>query len=188
MGALPVNTPLFSGNYNDLSDKPVIPTKVSELDNDFGYIVVESDPTVPDWAKQLTKPTYSKAEIGLGNVDNIQQASKSEFDSHSNNNSIHVTDSDKNNWNNKANVGDIPSSISQLDNDEEFIKNTVGNLTNYYLKSETYTRQEVQDLVSSVQSVQIQSVEVLPAIGESNIIYLVPKAGGTANNVKDEYI
>lgn len=28
----------FSGSYNDLSDKPVIPTKTSQLNNDSGYI------------------------------------------------------------------------------------------------------------------------------------------------------
>lgn len=30
----------------------------------------ETDPTVPSWAKEDTKPTYTKGEIGLGNVDN----------------------------------------------------------------------------------------------------------------------
>lgn len=39
--------------------------------------VVESDPTVPSWAKQPEKPSYSKSEVGLGNVDNVQQYSAS---------------------------------------------------------------------------------------------------------------
>lgn len=30
----------------------------------------ETDPTVPSWAKQSTKPTYTKEEVGLGNVEN----------------------------------------------------------------------------------------------------------------------
>lgn len=38
--------------------------------------VVEADPTVPSWAKAETKPTYSKGEIGLGNVDNTSDLSK----------------------------------------------------------------------------------------------------------------
>ena len=37
----------------------------------------ESDPTVPAWAKAKTKPSYSKSEVGLGNVDNVQQYSAS---------------------------------------------------------------------------------------------------------------
>ncbi len=36
----------------------------------------ESDPTVPEWAKAKTKPSYSKSEVGLGNVDNVKQYSK----------------------------------------------------------------------------------------------------------------
>ncbi|MCI7041692.1 MAG: hypothetical protein MR992_06130 [Lachnospiraceae bacterium] len=35
------------------------------------YLESESDPTVPDWAKQPTKPTYTKSEVGLGNVPNV---------------------------------------------------------------------------------------------------------------------
>ena len=37
----------------------------------------ESDPTVPEWAKAKTKPSYTKSEVGLGNVDNVKQYSKS---------------------------------------------------------------------------------------------------------------
>lgn len=35
----------------------------------------ETDPTVPAWAKESTKPTYTKDEIGLSNVDNVKQYS-----------------------------------------------------------------------------------------------------------------
>ena len=41
------------------------------------YITAESDPTVPAWAKASTKPSYSKSEVGLGNVDNVKQYSAS---------------------------------------------------------------------------------------------------------------
>ena len=37
----------------------------------------ETDPTVPSWAKASSKPTYTKSEVGLGNVDNVQQYSAS---------------------------------------------------------------------------------------------------------------
>ena len=37
----------------------------------------ETDPTVPEWAKAKTKPSYSKSEVGLGNVDNVEQYSAS---------------------------------------------------------------------------------------------------------------
>ena len=90
----------FSGSYNDLTNKPTIPTvnnatltiqkngsdvksftanassdvtanitvptKTSDLTNDAGFITgyTETDPTVPSWAKQSTKPTYTASEVG----------------------------------------------------------------------------------------------------------------------------
>ena len=40
-----------------------------------GY--TETDPTIYAWAKAAAKPSYSKSEVGLGNVDNTADASKS---------------------------------------------------------------------------------------------------------------
>lgn len=49
-----------------LPDTTVIPTKVSDLTNDSGFITsyTETDPTVPAWAKEESKPTYTADEIG----------------------------------------------------------------------------------------------------------------------------
>lgn len=65
MGALPASTK--------------IPAKTSDLTNDSGFITdyAETDPTVPAWAKESVKPAYTKAEVGLGNVDNVKQYSAS---------------------------------------------------------------------------------------------------------------
>lgn len=43
-----------------------IPSKTSDLTNDSGYITsyTETDPTVPEWAKADTKPTYTASEVG----------------------------------------------------------------------------------------------------------------------------
>ena len=62
-----------------LIDAIVIPTKLSQLTNDKGYLTgyTETDPTVPAWAKSASKPAYSKSEVGLGNVDNVRQYSAS---------------------------------------------------------------------------------------------------------------
>ena len=51
----------FSGDYNDLTntpDIPTVPTNVSAFTNDAGYITgyTETDPTVPAWAKETNKP------------------------------------------------------------------------------------------------------------------------------------
>lgn len=41
-----------------------IPRKVSDLTNDSGFLTTETDPTVPAWAKQSTKPAYTASEVG----------------------------------------------------------------------------------------------------------------------------
>lgn len=63
--------------HSDIRD--AIPTKVSDLTNDSGYITgyTETDPTVPSWAKAASKPSYTKSEVGLANVDNVKQYSAS---------------------------------------------------------------------------------------------------------------
>lgn len=70
------------------------PTKVSSFENDSGYLTehqsladyVKTDDSrlsdsrnakdVYSWAKAATKPTYTKSEIGLGNVDNTSDKDK----------------------------------------------------------------------------------------------------------------
>ena len=57
----------FSGDYDDLTNKPTIPTvptDVSAFNNDAGYLTSETDPTVPAWAKEENKPSYTASEVG----------------------------------------------------------------------------------------------------------------------------
>lgn len=62
-----------------LIDAITVPTKVSQLMNDAKYLTssTETDPTVSAWAKASSKPSYTKSEVGLGNVDNVKQYSAS---------------------------------------------------------------------------------------------------------------
>ena len=95
---------------------------------------------------------------------------------------------------------DIPSKLSDLVNDEGFIKNTVSNLANYYLKSETYARTEtytqtevqalIADAVSKVSGkLNISVVDALPTSDISTTtFYLVPKETAQEKNLYDEYI
>ena len=53
-----------SGDYDDLINKPEIPSKTSDLQNDSNFLTQETDPTVPSWAKQPTKPSYTAQEVG----------------------------------------------------------------------------------------------------------------------------
>ena len=66
-------------SYAKKSEIPTVPTKVSAFTNDAGYLksYTETDPTVPSWAKASSKPSYTKSEVGLSNVDNVKQYSAS---------------------------------------------------------------------------------------------------------------
>lgn len=70
---IPTNVSAFTNDagyltaHQDISnkaDKDEIPTNISQLENDSGYLTSETDPTVPAWAKQAQKPTYTAAEVG----------------------------------------------------------------------------------------------------------------------------
>lgn len=58
------NVNLTPANIGALPDSTVIPSKTSDLTNDSGFITTETDPTVPSWAKQTTKPSYTASEVG----------------------------------------------------------------------------------------------------------------------------
>ena len=88
-----------------------------------------------------------------------------------------------------ANKEDIPTKVSQLTNNSGFITNAVNNLTNYYLKSETYTKSEVQQLLSTISSLKLEVVTNLPTTNiSSNTIYLKPLDSAKENNIYEEYI
>ena len=72
----------------------------------------------------------TKAQVGLGNVVNVEQASKSEFNFHSQNSTIHVSSVDKNRWNN--------AQLTKLTNDNGSAKTATGNWDNY-VESGMYT-------------------------------------------------
>ena len=81
----------------------------------------------------------------------------------------------------------IPSKTSDITNDSGFITNAVNNLINYYLKSETYSKSEVNDLIGALSALTLEIVETLPVSDIStSTIYLVPVEGET--NVYMQYI
>lgn len=63
------NVQLNASDVEALPASTTIPTKTSDLTNDSNFITsadipAESDPTVPSWAKQTTKPSYTAQEVG----------------------------------------------------------------------------------------------------------------------------
>ena len=67
--------------------------------------------------------------------------------------------------------------------------NSVNDLVNYYLKSETYTKTEVDNIASAIKNSRFEVVNTLPTTDiQTNVIYLVPRSSSETNNIKDEYI
>lgn len=75
------------------------------------------------------------------------------------------------------------------DTDDIYVTKTVNDLVNYYTKTETFTKQEVNNLISAITTMDIQVVQTLPTEDISTTtIYLVPKTTAEQNDAYDEYI
>ena len=69
---------------------------------------------------------------------------------------------------------DLKTKLSELENDTAFITATVENLKNYYLKTETYSQEEVNALISNINKLTAEVVTELPSTDIStSTIYLV---------------
>ena len=158
VGALPDDTP--------------IPSELADLSEDSTHRTV-TDTEKTDWnakADISDLPTVNNSTITI-------QKNNQNLDSFTLN-----QDSNK-----SINIS-VPTKTSDLQNDNSFITNTVNNLANYYLKTQTYTQAEVDALIQATINGRFQKVNSLPASGEPNVIYLVPKTTTQTNNVYDEYI
>lgn len=145
-----------TGNYNDLLNKPNIPSKTSDLTNDSGYITNTVD-NLTNYYKKAE--TYNQTEIDnlLGNKANTSdiptKTSQLTNDSGYITNEVdnltnYYTETEVNNLlNSKADTSQIPTKVSELDNDTGFITNSTNELTNYYKKTETYNKTEVNNLL-----------------------------------------
>ena len=74
-----INKPLSAAQgvaLKALIDAIAVPTKTSELTNDSGYLTsfTETDPTVPEWAKATSKPTYTASEVGAATMTEVNSA------------------------------------------------------------------------------------------------------------------
>jgi hypothetical protein len=71
-----------------------------------------------------------------------------------------------------------------------FITRAVNDLINYYTKSETYTKIEVQQLIAGIAQFQFEIVQTLPTASADTMgkIYLIPSAHSVQSNIKDEYV
>ena len=168
--------------------KNIIPTKTSDLTNDSNYVsdasYVHTDASftqaektklggIAEGANNYSLPTASASVLGGVKIGaNITIAADG---------TISVAGLD---W---VNINGKPTNLSEFTNDAGFITKTVNDLSNYYAKTNTYSKNEVNSLIGDIKTIQIEKVASLPSTGASNKIYLVSN-GGSNPNIYDEYI
>lgn len=136
------NKSTFSGSYNDLTNKPTIPTKTSQLTNDSDFATNAA----------LTSGLASKAD-------------KTELHSHSNKTVLDgITSAKVTEWNNKStfsgsyndltNKPTIPTKTSQLTNDSDFATNAsvTSGLAGKANTSHTHAISEVTNLQTTLDA------------------------------------
>ena len=158
---IPKNTSQLVNNSGYITSNDV-PKKVSDLINDKGYITQEN---VPTDVSELNNDTGFITEANLPkNLSELE-------------NDVGY-----------AKTTEIPKNTSDLQNDSDFTTSLVENLVNYYKKTDTYSKTEVNNLISSIKTVNIKKVDVLPEEGETNLIYFVPSTKAQEQNGFDEYM
>ena len=99
----------FSGDYNDLTNKPTIPTKTSQLTNNSGFIT-----SIPD--EYVTETELDNKGYLTQHQDISGKADKSTLTAHTSDTTIHITEAERNTWNNMSNGNDeyIEEKINEI--------------------------------------------------------------------------
>ena len=113
-------------------------------------------------ASKVNPHGVTKAQVGLGNVSNIAQASKTEFDSHNSDTTKHITASERSKWNSKQNaLGFTPENISNKSK------------ANGYASLDANGKVPASELPSYVDDVvEATTLANLPTAGETGKIYV----------------
>ena len=135
----------FSGDYNDLTNKPSIPTKTSELTNDSGFLTEQTLKTINNESIVGT----GNIEIGGGSGRNVWYGNQAQFDALSESELDENTDyyiSGLIAWDDVAHPY-IPTKVGDLQNDKEYtplnqVRNEITNSIKVYDKRVQYVSEE----------------------------------------------
>ena len=172
----------FSGDYDDLVNKPDLSGYITKDVNDLTYYTKTSD---------LSSVATSGSYNDLSNKPNIPTKTS---DITNDSGFIDKSVDDLTNYTKTSGLSTVATSGSYNDLSNKpdlsgFITKSVNDLTYYYLKTETYSKTEVDSLIGAIQNISFEVVNTLPTTNiKTNVIYLVPKSTTATNNIKDEYI
>lgn len=87
-----------------------------------------------------------------------------------------------------AKVEQLPDSTSDLVNDSGFITRLVADLANYYAKSETYGREEIDRKISAIPKFSVAVVSALPSENISDTTIYLLTTGSATEDLYSEWI
>lgn len=87
-----------------------------------------------------------------------------------------------------ATKAELPTNVSDLNNDIGFVTKNTDGLENYYKKEETYSKDEVNSLISMIPKFQIKVVQSLPTKNISTTTLYLVKTNESGNDIFTEYI
>ena len=164
--------------YSKITSTPTIPTKTSQLQNDSGFITtsaldgyytkLEVDSSLNNKLDKITGTTdfaqaYIKTKAGAQGFMNISvNVDANTMPIRGENGVVNVgTPTQDTHATTKLYVDNaisgieiptVPTNVSEFTNDAGYITNSVNNLSNYYLKTETYTQSQVDELLSDINT------------------------------------
>lgn len=87
-----------------------------------------------------------------------------------------------------ATKAELPTNVSDLNNDIGFVTKNTDELENYYKKEETYSKDEVNSLISLIPKFQIKVVQNLPTKNISTTTLYLVKTNESGTDIFTEYI
>lgn len=187
-----------SSPIDSLLDEPLVHRYEAESSDNIDVVINNNDYTIFASLKQIRFPTFndfpkvgSDRLIYISNDDKVLygwddssgyfKLSAGETGGGESYDDTQIRKDIKNLQDNKADKSEIPDVSA-------FITKTVNNLVNYYTKSETYTKEEVNAKISVIPKFNIEIVDSLPTTNISTTtIYLLP-LGSQNRNLYYEYI
>ena len=177
-----------SGSYNDLTDKPSIPVvpELSTVATTGDYDDLTNKPTIPV-VPELSTVATTGSYNDLTDTPSIPDAVSGV--------------NDGTNWTSltigtttKAIPGGVDMSDYYTKSQTDalvanFITATTDDLVNYYLKSETYTQTEVDNLIGAVSGFSYEIAQSTSAVvdPQSNVLYLIGPSGSGSDQY-EEYV
>ena len=151
-------TSSFSGKYNDLTGRPTIPTKLTDLTNDGNFVsdanYIHTDNNFTTALKDKLSGIAANAQVNTIETIKVNGTALTPT-----NKAVNIT---------------VPTKVSQLTNDSKY-------------QTDAQVTTAINNALAGITGIEFKIVESLPATGNKGTIYLKAHTHGTQDNY-DEYV